>query len=311
MTRSTWCTLTLLATLIGCSGDKLLGPPDAPACTRGALVAGASVTGTLNRSDCPVFSEWEYAPEYYESWTMPVQAGHAYLVHLAPDSGAAGDSLDATLLLYARNSGNDPALSAAGAPFAVAPLNLVGMQAQDLFFVAPEDAAIALRIETTGNGTNDTLHTGSYVLHATECPSLSLVANDSASAPIKATASACVIHRDADSIRVSAFPFTGGASHQYTASMIIDSGAVLGEISLGGPSWDLLCDVRFDCIYNDTTGTDSLATTALPETAGLYEAYTSIVMNGGTGGFHLRLHDSGPPAVAPFQPTRSSRRAAR
>ncbi|MGH7532781.1 MAG: hypothetical protein ACREL4_05770 [Gemmatimonadales bacterium] len=306
MRRSTWYAFTLLAALVGCSGDKLLGPPDAPACTRGALVAGASVTGTLDRSDCPVFSEWERTPEYYESWTMPVQAGHAYLVHVAPDSGAAGDSLYANLLLYARNSGNDPALSAVATQFASTPLNAVGMPPQDLFFVAPENAAISLRVETY-----DTTQVGSYVLRATECPSLSLVANDSSSAAVHTTASACVIHRDADSIRVFAFPFTGAAYHQYTASMIIDSGAVLGEITLGGPSWDLLCEVRYDCIYADATGTDSLAVVAVPETAGLYDAYASITINGGTGGFHLRLHDSGPPAVAPYQPTRSSRRTAR
>ncbi|MGH7734871.1 MAG: hypothetical protein ACREOE_14560, partial [Gemmatimonadales bacterium] len=243
--------------------------------------------------------------------TMPVQAGHAYLVHLAPDSGAAGDSLDAYALLYGRNSGNDPALSAASINYASATLNPAGMHAQDLFFVAPENAAISIRIETTGNGSNDTLHVGSYVLRATECPSLSLVANDSSSAAVHTTASACVVHRDADSASLFAFPFSGAAYHQYTTSMIIDSGAVLGEITLGGPSWDLLCDVRFDCIYADATGTDSLVAMAVPETAGLYEAYASITINGGTGGFHLRLHDSGPPAVAPFQPTRSSRRTAR
>lgn len=298
MTRSTWYTFTLLAVLVGCSGDKLLGPPDAPACTVGGIVAGQAVTGTLSPSSCPVFSEWEYWPEHYESWTMPVQAGHAYFLHLAPDTAAAGDSLDADLLLYARNAGNDPVLSAASTDYDATARNVVGMRGQDLLFVAPENAVVSIRVETSVTDST-VLGLGAYRLTATECASTPITANDSATASVSFGASTCVVRETSDSVKYVFYPFTGVVGHSYLASTIIDSGAAIVAANIAGPAYDLQCEVRFDCDWAGAASADSSALTYVPATSGQYAAFALIADDGSAGAFHLRLTDLGLAPVAP------------
>lgn len=310
MTLSKWCAFTLLAALVGCSGDKLLGPPDAPACTVGGLVAGQTVAGTLSSSSCQVFSEWEFAPEFYESWTMPVQAGHAYLVHLVPDTTAAGDSTAAILLLYARNAGNDPTLSAASVAYSPAGLNSAGMPAEDILFVAPENAVVSIRVETAGN---DSLvnEVGAYTLSATECASTPIAANDSATTVTSFAASDCLVHRTADSVRFFYFPFTGAATHSYSAAVIVDSGSAEVDANMAGPAYDEQCRVREDCFHHSATVTDSTNVSGTATTAGQYAAFAVVIDDGTPGAFHVRLRDFGPAPVAlrasTFGPQRTAR----
>ena len=303
MTQRRLFALAALAALVGCSGDKLLGPPDAPACTRGGVVAGQTVTGVLSRSSCPVFSEWQFGPEYYESWTMPVQAGHAYLLHLVPDTTSAGDSLNADILLYSRNTANDPVLSGASTNFATGTVNIAGMYAQELFFAAPENAAISIRVETI-----DTAGIGGYSLRATECPSLPTMTNDSSSASVQFNASNCMVQGDTDTLRLFAFPFAGSANEVYQASMIIDSGATPTKaVGLGGPSYDLLCQVRSDCLHQTATVAESTAVLGTAATAGQYAAYALVTKPGVAGAFRIRLKDNGPFTTPPAPASRPIR----
>ena len=299
MTHHRLLALAALAALVGCSGDKLLGPPDAPACTRGGLVAGQTVTGTLSRSSCPVFSEWEFQSEYYESWTMPVQAGHAYLLHLVPDTTAAGDSTNANILLYSRNAVNDPVMVTASTYYDNALLNTNGMRAQVIFFVAPENAAVSVRVETGGQPA-DTLELGGYALTATECAAAPILTNDSATATASYTASACVLHRTTDSVRMFFYPFQGILNHQYSASLISDSGTASLEVNVAGPSWDAQCEVRDDCDWESNSVVDSGAVGYTPAVSGQFEAFAFIGDDGTSGAFHMRLDDFGPAPVAPM-----------
>lgn len=310
LTRSRAAALLALLVAVGCSGDKLLGPPDSPACTRGGLIAGQSVAGTLSLSSCRVFSEWEYAPEFYESWTMPVQAGHAYLIHLVPDTTAAGDSTNALVLLYARNSVNDPVLSAASVQYDNTARNTVGMRPQDILFVAPENAAISLRIETSGvDSLQDEL--GSYVLSATECASAPITANDSAAASVSFTAATCVLHETADSLKFVFYPFTGVAGHSYRATTIVDSGSAIVWPNIAGPAYDLQCEVRSDCDWEEGPTADSSTVDYTPATDGQYAAFVGITDDGTSGAFHLRLIDFGPGPVAPRPAAHTRGRVAR
>src|SRR6478609_9230316 len=132
----------LLAT--ACGEDNLVEPIYGSACVTGKLSPGQTVQGSLSSASCRQTNQiYADDPVPYESWSVHLEAGKAYMFYQQqlPDPAQDGlNDVDAILTLYGKDS------QGRSLPLAVSDDEGGGIDGHDseFFFVAPKSGDFIL-----------------------------------------------------------------------------------------------------------------------------------------------------------------------
>lgn len=258
---SSTAVLGLALIAAACSGDDILGPPDAAACTAGTIAAGDSVSGNVSTSSCTLWSDYNYVETRAQSWTLHAQKNTAYIVRLRHQEDAhAFDNWKGDLVLYGRNAHGDPEFETGWwLNFGVANAN--GGVNEEMMLATDRDQTWSIRVESAS-----TADTGAYTLSVEKCP-LRPITTDSGATGVDVATGCHSLTFAGGNKRIAFFSYPGDtlSSFKVTSTRTAGSAFQYGEIT--GPDNDVSnwTDYSFSTSFSgDTTMTSTTYTPAAP-----------------------------------------------
>jgi len=187
-TRLSALALAALVLTTACGEDTTLEPTFGEACNRGSLSSGETVEGSLSPASCRgTYHLWSGNTYPYESWTVHLDAGKAYMFHMQqiPDPAQDGEnSVDALLTLWGKDD------QGRSVPLAVSDDDAAGVDGVDseFWFIAPESGDFQLVAAAY-----EWDYFGGYRLSMTSCPVLGIL-DTAGTYHYKVPSSPCVRH---------------------------------------------------------------------------------------------------------------------
>lgn len=284
-------TVIALALLLAaaCSGDEVLGPPDAATCTEGTLATGRVETARIGAASCALWSDYLEEVTPAASWTLRTKPNTAYLVRLTPVADSNGlNTLAADLDLYARNAQGD-AHFATGYFRSFGPLNGNGGRGLQLLVASRRAQTFSVRVQSYS-----VADSGHYTLEVIACP-LVEVAQGATSAEVT-LGDACALRTGpgTDSVRVAFFSYPAAPGADVDLVATRTAGDATMRLHVQGPDLDTSC-------YGSECTSASTAVGAGPFT--LQPAYyldghfTAILTQESAGTLSATLQVTSPPAA--------------
>lgn len=222
-------------------GTDLVEPTIGAGCSQGTLVPGQVIEGRLTEHSCRFdYFFWNGYTQPYESWTVQLTQGRAYMFYMAPvpDAKAEGlNEVDPMLALYGKDGqGNS-------IPLALSDDDGDGASGynSEFWFVAPRSGSFQVLAMAY-----DWDEFGGYRLEMQECPVLGRL-KGAGTYTFPLPSSPCIRHNAPDG--VSTYSFLSVAADSFEAITVgIDNDRADAEYEMFGPGFDTYAN-----IYNESS----------------------------------------------------------
>ena len=253
--------LAALVLTSACGDDSILEPTFGAGCLRGSIAPGETVTGSLSSASCRMtyhFYVSDVIP--YESWSVHLEAGQAYMFteQQIPDPAQDGlNGVDATLTLYGKDA------QGRSVPLAVSDDEAEGVDGHDseFWFVAPKTGDYILVA-----GAYDWNDFGGYRLTVRSCPVLGVI-DTAGTYTFPSPTSSCIRHGHTDASGPLTYAFLSVKADTFeTISVAIDHDASTAYYEIGGPDFDTYANIYDESSsdYNNSNGTASVTMSEIP-----------------------------------------------
>ena len=297
--------LAALVLTSACGDDNILEPTFGAGCLQGTLSVGQTVQGSLNSASCrQTYNFYVSNVIPYESWSVHLEAGQAYLFteQQSPDPAQDGlNDVDAMLTLYGKDA------QGRSVPLAVSDDEALGVDGHDseFWFVAPKTGDYILAA-----GSYDWNNFGGYRLTMRSCPVLGVI-DTAGTYTFPAPTSGCVRHGNSDAGVPLTYAFLSVKADSFeTISVAIDHDASTAYYEMGGPDFDTYANIYAESESDRASG-GSTASITMSEIPGLVTVGVGTYDFDAAGNYTVTVGRAffAPPAPAPWLDGRLTLRA--
>lgn len=249
--------VAFLALTASC-GDTILEPGFGEGCSRGSLSVGETVTGAFSPASCRMtYFFWTEYNSPYESWSVHLEAGKAYMFHMQqiPDAEQEdANGVDAVLSLWGKDD------QGRSIPLALSDDDAEGIDGYDseFWFIAPKSGDFTLIAASY-----DWEDWGGYRLSLKSCPVLGTM-DTVGTYEFEGQSSPCIRHSHPDNEGLlMTYTFVRMKVDSFeTVSVDVDHSASYPYYEMLSPGMDTYENIWAETDYEYNSGYSSIEVTA-------------------------------------------------